>query len=107
MWRGPTEPGQVLELRFGFSLRGVEQAGQNLHTDSPTRPPSRSPVAAFDARQAETEAAWRSQPGQDPRRDEVAYAPGPVCDRALPLVDQAVLCLAGESILAERWSVRL
>ena len=26
MWRGPTEPGQVLELRFGFSLRGVEQA---------------------------------------------------------------------------------
>ena len=24
--RGPTEPGQAVELRFGFSLRGVEQA---------------------------------------------------------------------------------
>ena len=26
MWAGPTEPGQVVELRFGFSLRGVDQA---------------------------------------------------------------------------------
>ena len=33
MWRGPTEPGQVLELRFGFSLRGVEQARRNLYAD--------------------------------------------------------------------------
>ena len=30
MWRGPTEAGQVVELRFGFSLRGVEQAQDNL-----------------------------------------------------------------------------
>ena len=33
MWHGPTEPGQVLELRFGFSLRGVEQARRNLYAD--------------------------------------------------------------------------
>ena len=30
MWAGPTEPGQVVELRFGFSLRGVDQAQENL-----------------------------------------------------------------------------
>ena len=33
MWRGPTEAGQVVELRFGFSLRGVEQARENLTID--------------------------------------------------------------------------
>ena len=41
MWRGPTEPGQVLELRFGFSLRGVEQAraqpARRLRHRSPAR----------------------------------------------------------------------
>ena len=35
MWRGPTEPGQVVEVRFGFSLRGVEQARYNLQVDCP------------------------------------------------------------------------
>ena len=33
MWAGPTEPGQVVELRLGFSLRGPEQARVNLHAD--------------------------------------------------------------------------
>ena len=36
MWRGPTEPGQVVELRFGFSLRGV-RAG-------PAQPAGRLPA---------------------------------------------------------------
>ncbi len=33
--RGPTEPGQTIELRLGFSLRGVGQARRNLHADCP------------------------------------------------------------------------
>ena len=53
MWRGPTEPGQVLELRFGFSLRGVEQAKRNLHADCG------SGRAAFDSRRAKTATVWR------------------------------------------------
>jgi len=53
MWRGPTEPGQVLELRFGFSLRGVEQAQQNLYADCG------SGQAAFDSRRTKTAAVWR------------------------------------------------
>jgi putative alpha-1,2-mannosidase len=68
MWRGPTESGQVLELRFGFSLRGVEQAKQNLLADCPpmqsgtattTAATGGAGVSAFDTRQAETSAAWR------------------------------------------------
>ena len=42
MWRGPTEPGQVVEVRFGFSLRGVEQARDNLQVDCPHRSPARA-----------------------------------------------------------------
>ena len=30
MWAGPSEPGQSIEVRIGFSLRGVEQARENL-----------------------------------------------------------------------------
>ena len=46
MWRGPTRAGQVVELRFGFSLRGVEQAqaepAQRLqHRRVPVRRPPR------------------------------------------------------------------
>ncbi len=58
MWRGPTEPGQVLELRFGFSLRGVEQAKQNLYADTGT-PVGGSTSSAFEQRQKETSTAWR------------------------------------------------
>ena len=53
MWRGPTEPGQVLELRFGFSLRGVDQAQQNLYADCG------SGQAAFDSRRTRTATVWR------------------------------------------------
>jgi putative alpha-1,2-mannosidase len=44
----------VIELRFGFSLRGVEQAQDNLRTDCSTGP------YRFDARRADTAAAWRT-----------------------------------------------
>jgi putative alpha-1,2-mannosidase len=78
MWRGPTEAGQVVELRFGFSLRGVDQARYNLQVDcvpqlrrlsgvvgptgdslieDPTMPVSGED--AFDARRQHTAAAWR------------------------------------------------
>jgi putative alpha-1,2-mannosidase len=53
MWRGSAEPGQVLELRFGFSLRGVAQAQRNLHADCG------SGTAAFESRKAKTATVWR------------------------------------------------
>jgi len=53
MWRGSAEPGQVLELRFGFSLRGVAQAQRNLHADCG------SGIAAFESRKAKTATVWR------------------------------------------------
>jgi putative alpha-1,2-mannosidase len=53
MWRGPAEPGQVVELRFGFSLRGVDQARKNLHADCG------SGDVAFEARHAKTSTVWR------------------------------------------------
>ncbi|MFT4166131.1 MAG: glycoside hydrolase family 92 protein [Microlunatus sp.] len=53
MWRGPTRAGQVVELRMGFSLRGVEQAGENLRTDCGTG------QHRFAARRADTATVWR------------------------------------------------
>jgi putative alpha-1,2-mannosidase len=58
MWRGPTEAGQVVELRFGFSLRGVERARENLVADC-------SPGSArFEDRRAGTATAWREHLGK-------------------------------------------
>lgn len=50
--RGPTEPGQTVELRLGFSLRGVEQAKANLHADCPPD------HATFRHRRAATRSDW-------------------------------------------------
>ena len=67
MWAGPTEPGQVVELRFGFSLRGVEQARENLYQDCGPGPSS------FDSRREATAATWRENLGaisvESPSRD--------------------------------------
>ncbi|GAA2721350.1 hypothetical protein GCM10009866_07730 [Cellulomonas aerilata] len=52
MWAGPTEAGQVVELRFGFSLRGVDRARDNLHADCGPGPSS------FRSRLAGTTPAW-------------------------------------------------
>ncbi len=52
---GPTEPGQSVELRFGFSLRGVEQARHNLYDDCG------SALTSFDLRRSATRAEWREQ----------------------------------------------
>ena len=80
MWRGATDPGQVVEVRFGFSLRGVDQARANLQIDcaprsrnahvhsllspdgdslieDPTMPVSAA--GAFADRRQQTAGAWR------------------------------------------------
>lgn len=51
MWAGPSRAGQQIELRMGFSLRGVEQARRNLQKDCGS--------GGFDARRERTRAAWR------------------------------------------------
>ncbi|TQL02007.1 glycoside hydrolase domain-containing protein [Cellulomonas sp. SLBN-39] len=53
MWAGPTEAGQTVELRFGFSLRGVDQAHQTLVAECGPGPDT------FDARRQRTETVWR------------------------------------------------
>ena len=53
MWAGPSRAGQQIELRMGFSLRGVEQARRNLHKDRGAG------VGGFDSRRKRTRAAWR------------------------------------------------
>lgn len=54
MWAGPSEPGQVVELRFGFSLRGVDQARENLERECGPGPSS------FATRRAATAEAWQA-----------------------------------------------
>ncbi|CAN5688214.1 GH92 family glycosyl hydrolase [soil metagenome] len=51
---GPTDSGEEVELRMGFSLRGVEQAKANLYADCGEGPDS------FDNRRAKTHADWRN-----------------------------------------------
>ena len=58
MWRGPTEAGQVVELRFGFSLRGAGQARKNLYADCGPGP------ACFDTRRVATADSWRHHLGK-------------------------------------------
>jgi len=52
MWVGPTHAEQSVELRFGFSLRGVEQAERNLRDDCGRQ--------GFHHRRAATRTAWGS-----------------------------------------------
>jgi predicted alpha-1,2-mannosidase len=52
MWAGPIAAGEQVELRFGFSLRGVEQARQNLYDDCGEGPDR------FELRRALTSRSW-------------------------------------------------
>ena len=52
---GPTDVGEEVELRMGFSLRGVEQAKENLHRDCGAE------LHCFDTRRASTQDEWRAQ----------------------------------------------
>ena len=74
MWRGPTEPGQVLELRFGFSLRGVEQAKRNLHADCGSGTPRRSTAGVRRPRRCGGSTLTRSRSKQ-PRPPERRSSP--------------------------------
>lgn len=58
MWAGPSEPGQVVELRFGFSLRGVDQARENLERECGPGPSS------FATRRAATAEKWQESLGK-------------------------------------------
>ena len=78
MWRGRSEPGQVVELRFGFSLRGTRQARTNLSRDSTERhrlevrradlpeDPTLAVAgpASFGQRRSDTAATWRDHLGR-------------------------------------------
>lgn len=55
MWAGPSRAGETIELRIGFSLRGVEQARQNLYTDCGTG------AMRFNNRRTKTKKVWRKQ----------------------------------------------
>ncbi|HMR49137.1 MAG TPA: glycoside hydrolase family 92 protein [Arachnia sp.] len=58
MWAGASRAGQEIELRMGFSLRGVEQARRNLHADCG------ADAGSFDSRHALTRDAWRTSLGR-------------------------------------------
>ena len=84
MWRGPTEPGQVVELRFGFSLRGVEQARDNLQVDCPD---SHAPGCRPDGDSlSRIRPAVRPGPSTAADRRGLARAPG--TDHGRDTVDQ-------------------
>lgn len=58
--RGPAEPGQQVEVRLGFSLRGVEQARRNLYADCGQPDPLAGTIpASFATRRNRTADAWR------------------------------------------------
>ena len=67
--RGPSEPGETVEVRIGFSLRGADQAERNLRRDtsSPlatTDHRGGSSADAFDQRRERTRREWRDELGR-------------------------------------------
>lgn len=75
MWVGPAEPGQTIEVRLGFSLRGIEQAKANLRRDCGSGPDR------FTKRLGDTRSAWqdaldsvRIETDNDERRSVFATA---------------------------------
>jgi predicted alpha-1,2-mannosidase len=58
LFMGPAQAGQTVEVRLGFSLRGPEQARENLEREcGPDRP-------AFDTVRARTRRTWREHLGK-------------------------------------------
>ncbi|MDI6097143.1 glycoside hydrolase family 92 protein [Actinoplanes sp. NEAU-A12] len=58
LFMGPTRAGQTIEVRMGFSLRGREQARENLLRECGTGQP------AFETVRARTRARWRDHLGR-------------------------------------------
>ena len=101
--RPDASSGEEIELRMGFSLRGVEQARANLHADCGDRArPASTP------RRRPHHEAWRNHLDRDRRRAaprserETVFATG-----ALPLAHQAVLRTATRARSGRRRAVRV
>ena len=105
--RGRPSPARCVELRFGFSLRGVEQARDNLQVDCPPshrraaghrRSPGRTTRCSRCRRpgrlrtaSADTPAAWRDHLAPIRIETPSDRPPDGLRHRALPLADQALL----------------
>jgi predicted alpha-1,2-mannosidase len=59
LFMGPAAAGQAIEVRMGFSLRGCDQARENLHREC-----GRDGEAAFDLVHARTRANWGDHVGR-------------------------------------------
>ena len=86
---------------MGFSLRGCEQARENLWRECG------DPSPVFDVVRARTEARWRRPPRPGPGGGRHARPATGHVDRALPLADQAVLRRRREPVLADAGAVRV
>jgi predicted alpha-1,2-mannosidase len=58
LYMGPTAAGQSVEIQIGFSLRGCEQARDNLYRECGDE------ASAFDTVRAQTKARWREHVGR-------------------------------------------
>lgn len=58
LFLGPTEPGQTIEVRLGFSLRGCDQARENLERECG------SARSAFDMVRTKTRSRWADYTGR-------------------------------------------
>ena len=102
LFMGPARAGQTVEVRLGFSLRGCEQARENL----------RARVRRGRSRRS-TSSGRRTQARWADHLDRVQVDGGTparrhgVGDRALPLADQAVLRRRREPVLADVRAVRV
>ncbi len=104
MWVGPTHAGQSVELRFGFSLRGVEQAEQNLRRRLRSGTGFTNAVRQHEQRGVRTSTRSSVDSGST---SELERTVDGVRDLAVPLADQAVLRARREPVLADSRPVRV
>ncbi|MEH3076434.1 MAG: glycoside hydrolase family 92 protein [Quadrisphaera sp.] len=64
LFMGPARAGQTVEVRIGFSLRGVEQARANLEAERASRLPGAPGEPVFDAVRERTRASWADHVGR-------------------------------------------
>ncbi len=98
---GPTDSGEQVELRMGFSLRGVEQAKANLYADC-------GDDASQLRRPALPDPGRLARPARRDRgRGRVERAAHGLRDEPLPLADQALLRAGREPVLVDVEVVRV
>ena len=101
LFMGPGRAGQTVEVRMGFSLRGCEQARENLWRECG------GPEPVFDVVRARHRGALGRPPRPGPGRRRHARPAHGHGDGALPLADQAVLRRRREPVLADVRAVRV